>query len=111
MVLSGRRSRLPASNKHELIKHLWRRNGRPPQHLAGVGFTSQGQSEGAYCRRTEESRAPDLAWIFDGVGGEVPGGGAVFSVGSTAFCGSLPWNGGDNNFSQIVENVLGRFLA
>ena len=42
---------------------------------------------------------------------DVPGGGAVFSVGSITFCGSLPWNGGDNNISQIVENVLGRFLA
>jgi N,N-dimethylformamidase len=164
---------------------LWRRNGRPPQHLAGVGFTSQGQFEGTYYRRTEESRAPDLAWIFEGVdddvlgnfgfsgGGaagyeldradvrlgspetvrvlaqseehmdhfvlvpeellthlttwamkpideliradmvyfDVPGGGAVFSVGSITFCGSLPWNGGDNNISQIIENVMGRFLA
>ena len=164
---------------------LWRRNGRPPQHLAGVGFTSQGNFEGTHYRRTEESRAPDLAWIFDGVEGDVlgdfgfsgggaagyeldradvrlgspenvrvlaqsedhpshfvlvpeellthlttwaqkpideliradmiyfdvPGGGAVFSVGSITFCGSLPWNGGDNNISQIVQNVLGRFLA
>jgi N,N-dimethylformamidase len=164
---------------------LWRRNGRPPQHLAGVGFTSQGQFEGTHYRRTEESHSPDLAWIFDGVtdevlgdfgfsgGGaagyeldradvrlgsppnvrvlaqsedhpdhfvlvpeellthlntgamqpideliradmiyfDVPGGGAVFSVGSITFCGSLPWNGGDNNISQIVENVMRRFLA
>ncbi|WP_425403679.1 N,N-dimethylformamidase beta subunit family domain-containing protein [Hwanghaeella sp.] len=164
---------------------LWRRNGRPPQHLAGVGFTSQGQFEGTYYRRTEESREPDLAWIFDGVeddvlgdfgfsgGGaagyeldradvrlgspenvrilavsenhpasfvlvpeellthlttwamqpideliradmiyfDVPGGGAVFSVGSITFCGSLPWNGGNNNISRIVENVIRRFTA
>ena len=164
---------------------LWRRNGRAPQHLAGVGFTSQGQFQGTYYRRTEESRAPDLAWIFDGIEGdvlgdfgfsgggaagyeldradvrlgsppnvrvlaqseehpdhfvlvpeellthlttwpmqpideliradmiyfEVPGGGEVFSVGSITFCGSLPWNGGDNNISRLIENVLGRFLA
>ena len=163
---------------------LWRRNGRPPQHLAGVGFTSQGNFEGTYYRRTEESRAPDLAWIFDGIEGDVlgdfgfsgggaagyeldradvrlgsppnvrvlaqsedhpdhfvlvpeellthlttwafkpidqliradmiyfdvPGGGAVFSTGSITFCGSLPWNGGDNNISRLIENVLGRFL-
>ena len=164
---------------------LWRRNGRPPQHLAGVGFTSQGQFEGTHYRRTAESHAPDLAWIFAGVedevlgdfgfsgGGaagyeldradvrlgspegvrilaqsedhpdhfvlvpeellthlttwamqpideliradmvyfDVPGGGAVFSVGSITFCGSLPWNGGDNNISRIVENVMQRFLS
>ena len=42
---------------------------------------------------------------------EVPGGGEVFSVGSITFCGSLPWNGGDNNISRLIENVLGRFLA
>ena len=42
---------------------------------------------------------------------EVPGGGAVFSTGSITFCGSLPWNGGDNNISQVVGNVLQRFLA
>lgn len=49
---------------------LWRRNGRPPQLLAGVGFTAQGQFEGSYYRRTAESRAPDLAWIFDGIDDE-----------------------------------------
>jgi N,N-dimethylformamidase len=163
---------------------LWRRNGRPPQHLAGVGFTSQGQFEGTYFRRTKESHAPDLDWIFEGIaeevlgdfgfsgGGaagyeldradvrlgsppdirvlaqseqhpdhfvlvpeellthlttlpmqpideliradmiyfEVPGGGAVFSVGSITFCGSLPWNGGANNISRLIENVLRGFL-
>ncbi len=33
---------------------------------------------------------------------DVPGGGAVFSVSSITFCGSLPWNGDDNNISQVV---------
>jgi N,N-dimethylformamidase len=163
---------------------LWRRSGRPPQQLAGLGFTSQGQFEGTYYRRTEESYAPDLVWLFDGIGEEilgdfgfsgggaagyeldradvrlgsppnvrvlaqseqhpdhfvlvpeellthlttlplqpiddliradmiyfeVPGGGKVFSVGSITFCGSLPWNGGDNDISRLVENVLRRFL-
>ena len=163
---------------------LWRRSGRPPQQLSGLGFTSQGQFEGTYYRRTKESYAPDLAWLFKGIGEEilgdfglsgggaagyeldraddrlgsppnvrvlaqseqhpdhfvlvpeellthlttlplqpisdliradmiyfdVPGGGKVFSVGSITFCGSLPWNGGDNNISRLVENVLRRFL-
>jgi len=169
---------------------LWRRNGRPPQQLGGVGFTSQGLFQGSHYRRTEASYAPEHAWIFEGVEEEIVGdfgfsgggaagyeldradprlgtppntavlassenhqdhfvlvhedqlthvdtyprvaqtpggrpepliradmvyfettnGGAVFSTGSITYCGSLPWNGGDNNISRITENVIRRFL-
>jgi N,N-dimethylformamidase len=163
---------------------LWRRNGRPPQQLVGVGFTSQGVFEGSYYRRRPDADDPRAAWIFAGVdearlgdfglsgggaGGfeldradrrlgtpahalilasseghipehfvlvhedwltdrvtwsgeppekliradmiyfETPQGGAVFSVGSITFCGSLAHNNYDNNISRIVENVLTRF--
>ena len=37
-------------------------------------------------------------------------GGAVFSVGSITYCGSLSHNGYDNNISRITWNVLDRFL-
>lgn len=40
---------------------------------------------------------------------ETPRGGAVFSVGSIAWRGSLSYNGYDNNVSRITENVLRRF--
>ena len=40
---------------------------------------------------------------------ETPNGGAVFSVGSITFCGSLPHNDFDNNISRMVDNVLRRF--
>jgi len=40
-----------------------------------------------------------------------PTDGAVFSVGSIAWCGSLWSNGGDNNVSRITENVLRRFAS
>ena len=165
---------------------LWRRNGRPPQQLAGVGFTSQGPFEGSYYRRLPASRDPRVAWILDGVpdeilgdfglsgGGaagfeldradfrlgtpphavvlassekhdltkfvlvpedvlshvwtwpgdppdkliradmvyfETPNGGAVFSVGSITFCGSLSHTGYRNNISRIVDNVVRRFAA
>ena len=36
--------------------------------------------------------------------------GAVFSVGSITFCGSLPVNNCDNNISRLVKNVLDGFL-
>lgn len=42
---------------------------------------------------------------------DCPGGGAVFSVGSITFCGSLSHDGYDNNVSRILENVLRRFLG
>jgi len=163
----------------------WRRNGRAPQQLVGVGFTVQGEFEGTYYRRKSASRDVDLAWIFDGVDDDIigdfglsgggaagyeldrideklgtpvnarvlatsenhpdhfvlppeewlthlktwsgpppeelirsdmvyfdcPGGGAVFSVGSITFCGSLPTNGFDNNISRILENVVKRFAG
>ena len=40
---------------------------------------------------------------------ETPNGGAVFSVGSILFCGSLNHDAYDNNISRLVENVLVRF--
>jgi N,N-dimethylformamidase len=162
---------------------LWRRNGRPPQQLVGVGFSAQGLFESSYYRRTADSFRPDLAWIFDGVteeklgdyglsgGGAAgfeldradtelgtppetvilaisenhsdsfvavpeellshihtetgedpsdlvraeiiycpkPNGGALFSVGSICFCGSLNHNDGDNGVSRMLENVVRRF--
>jgi N,N-dimethylformamidase len=164
---------------------LWRRNGRPPQRLCGLGFSSQGKFEGTYYRRRPGADKPETSWIFAGVtdriigdfglsgGGaagfeldradprlgtppdavilatsespqshfkvvpeemlsidvtingeppedlvradmiyfDCPGGGAVFSVGSITFCGSLAHNGYDNNISRIVENVIRRFTA
>lgn len=41
---------------------------------------------------------------------ETPNGGAVFSVGSISWHGSLTHNGFDNNISKITTNVLKRFL-
>jgi N,N-dimethylformamidase len=42
---------------------------------------------------------------------EGPKGGAVFSVGSISWCGSLSYNNGDNNVARITANVLRRFAA
>jgi N,N-dimethylformamidase len=40
-----------------------------------------------------------------------PNGGAVFSTGSIAYCGSLSHNGYENNVSRLTRNVLDRFLS
>ena len=42
---------------------------------------------------------------------ETTAGGAVFSVGSITFCGSLSHNNYQNNISRMLENVLRRFLT
>jgi N,N-dimethylformamidase len=42
---------------------------------------------------------------------EGPNGGAVFSVGSIAWCGALSYNNYDNTVSRITDNVLRRFAA
>jgi N,N-dimethylformamidase len=162
---------------------LWRRNGRDPQQLCGIGFSAQGLFEGSYYRRMPASSDPRAAWIFEGVADEIlgdfglsgggaagfeldradvrlgtprhalmlarserhtpsyvvvpeellshiatlsgeepaalirgeivffetPRGGAVFSVGSITFCGSLSHNGYNNNISRLLENVVRRF--
>ncbi len=53
---------------------LWRRNGRPPQQLAAVGFSAQGNFHGSYYRISPDARTnPETAWIFEGVTGETVG--------------------------------------
>jgi N,N-dimethylformamidase len=52
---------------------LWRRVGRAPQALTGVGFIAQGFDGRGWFRRTPESHDPRAAFIFEGVDGDVIG--------------------------------------
>lgn len=52
---------------------LWRRNGRPPQALVGVGFSAQATFRGGPFHRTAESFRPQLSWMFAGIEGDVLG--------------------------------------
>ena len=52
---------------------LWRRQGRAPQKLAGVGFISQGFDRCSYYRRLEASRDPRVAFMFEGIEDEILG--------------------------------------
>ena len=52
---------------------LWRRNGRPPNVLTGVGMVSQGFDVSSPYVRTEASRDPRAAFIFEGVESDVIG--------------------------------------
>jgi N,N-dimethylformamidase len=64
---------------------LWRRNGRPPQLLCGVGFSSQGRFEGSYYRRMPGADDPRAAWIMEGVEGETFGGFGLSGGGAAGF--------------------------
>ena len=60
----------PGEYYHQLdgsMGGLWRRNGRPPQMLCGVGFSGQGKFEGTHYRRLPGADDPRVAWIMDGV--------------------------------------------
>lgn len=46
---------------------LWRRQGRAPNALAGVGFISQGFDHCSYYRRQEGAADPRAAFVFAGV--------------------------------------------
>jgi len=88
-----------------------------PAH-ALVLATSAGQHSDYY-----QVTAEDVTITVPGQGGsaspkvradmvyfETGHGGAVFSVGSINWLGSLGWNGYSNNVSRVTENVLRRFL-
>lgn len=64
---------------------LWRRNGRPPQQLAGVGFSSQGQFYGSYYRRRPESRDARFSWIFEEIEEDVIGDFGLSGGGAAGF--------------------------
>tara|TARA_B100000676_G_scaffold312059_1_gene384545 strand:- start:872 stop:3136 length:2265 start_codon:yes stop_codon:yes gene_type:complete len=52
---------------------MWERQGRPIHALAGVGMAGQGFDSSTYYRRTEASRDPRAAFIFEGIDDEIIG--------------------------------------
>ncbi len=46
---------------------LWRRLGRPPQQIVGVGMAAQGFERSSYYRKCIDAKAPDMAFVFEGV--------------------------------------------
>ncbi len=52
---------------------LWRRNGRPPNELVGIGMVSQGFDISAPFIRTDASRDPRAAFVFEGVESDLIG--------------------------------------
>jgi N,N-dimethylformamidase len=100
---------------------LWRRNGRPPQMLCGVGFSAQGLFEGSYYRRMPGADDPRAAWIFDGIDDEIigdfglsGGGAAGFELDRADFALGTPPNalilarseGHQSHFGTVPEELL-----
>ena len=52
---------------------LWRRIGRPPNALVGIGFIAQGFDASTYYRRAPASRDPRAAFLFAGIEEEIIG--------------------------------------
>ena len=52
---------------------LWRRIGRPPNKLFGVGFIAQGFDASSYYRRTQDSQDPRARFLFAGIEEEIIG--------------------------------------
>jgi N,N-dimethylformamidase len=52
---------------------LWRHRNRAPQKLVGTGFTSEGMDGSVPYRRMPDSYHRSVAWIFEGVEGEIIG--------------------------------------
>ena len=63
---------------------MWLRNGRPPQKLAGVGFTAQGDFQGTYYRRNSDLDAK-YEWVFAGVDDEILGDFGLSGGGAAGF--------------------------
>jgi N,N-dimethylformamidase len=100
---------------------LWRRNGRPPQMLCGVGFSAQGLFEGSYYRRMPGAADPRAAWIFDGIEEQIigdfglsGGGAAGFELDRADFALGTPPNalilarseGHKGHFGTVPEELL-----
>ena len=105
---------------------LWRRVGRAPQALVGVGFVAQGFDSCAWFRRTPESLDPRAAFIFEGVNGEIigdfgliGGGAAGIEVDAVDPALGTPPNalvvarseGHSDNYLPTVETLLINYLG
>jgi N,N-dimethylformamidase len=90
--------------------------GTPPEAL--ILASSEGHTN-AYMQVVEELffNVPSMGGVenprvrADMVYYPTPNGGAVFSVSSIAYCGSLSHNNYNNNISQITDNVLHKFMS
>lgn len=103
---------------------LWRNRGRPPQKIVGTGFTSEGMDESRPYRRMPDSYHRSVAWIFEGVDGDVIGdfglalGGAAgieidrydLALGTPPHARILASSEGhSDNYPKVAEEIMYNF--
>lgn len=64
---------------------LWRRLGRPPQQIVGVGMAAQGFERAAAFRKSADAARPEMAWVFDGVESNVFGAQGCWGGGASGW--------------------------
>ena len=77
----------PGESRHAFENQpggIWRAQGRPPDALVGIGFADFGWDSGLPYRRTEASRKPEFAWVFDGTDADLIGTEGLNSGGAVA---------------------------
>jgi N,N-dimethylformamidase len=98
------------------VDRLDRSLGTPPHALLLATASGFSDSYQHVVEEVESSNSQQGGSVSPFVRGDVvffelADGGAVFSAGSIAWCGSLSHNGYDNSVSRITENVLRRFAT
>ncbi|PZR31123.1 N,N-dimethylformamidase beta subunit family domain-containing protein [Caulobacter segnis] len=78
----------PGEYYHQLdgrLGGIWRRNGRTPQALVGIGFSAQGPFESTHYRIAPDARSGPGGWILDGVDQETFGDYGLSGGGAAGF--------------------------
>ncbi len=100
---------------------LWRRNGYPPQKIAGIGFSAQGTFKGSYYRRSKipawqkgsndpmkPLKKTDTDWIFSGINDDILGDFGLSGGGAAGFeLDRVDYRLGSNEDIQILASSEG----
>lgn len=85
---------------------LWRRNGKPPQQIVGVGFSAQGQFNGSHYRRVCHDHNFD--WAFEGIDGDIIGDFGFSGHGAAGFeLDRMDYNLGSPKNSTLLASSEG----
>lgn len=85
----------------------WRSRGMSCNTLFGVGFCAQGTGPGVPFKRTDESRTPEMSWIFDGVSGDLIGEHGLGGGASGDEIDRFDTENGSPNLAKILATSTG----
>jgi N,N-dimethylformamidase len=64
---------------------IWRRLGRPPQQIVGLGMAAQGFEHAAHYRKCDDAQAHEVAFVFEGVDAQTFGRGGWWGGGASGW--------------------------